>query len=174
MSARDWSIQRLKLGLSVRGRAPCRAGTEPGHEIRPSVGEALGRLGEGHHAGATLAVQALVVERGAAAVEARLARRPASGPDIAAHLEHVAEVGGELDRHGGEDFVEPMVGQADVFVQPPPPDQPPPLDVKHAGRHHPATARRQGTVGAMEGEDDVVRRHARAEQGGAAIPDQQP
>ena len=82
--------------------------------------------------------------------------RPRAGAARAAHLEHVAEVGGELQAQRDRHLVPAVVAQPHALVEPVLPEQARALDVDDALRRRRPADRRQRPVGEVGGEEDVV------------------
>jgi hypothetical protein len=132
-----------------------------------------GRFGERDDAGAPHAVQAVIGVGHRAAV--RLGRQhPAAGRALgAAHLEHVVEVGVVFQADRQNDHVAAVVDEAQALVQPLVPQEPLALDMDRAVRGRGAAQGGQGLVGGVRGEEHVVLRHRRAQQGRRAVAQQQ-
>jgi hypothetical protein len=92
-------------------------------------------------------------------------------PPDAAHLEHVAEVGGEFEHQRQHHLVEAEVCAADPLIEALVLQRAPALDVNRAARRAAAVDRRQRPVGAVEGEDRIVVGDGAGEPGRAPLAD---
>ncbi len=126
------------------------------HELRPCLAHAPRRLGEHERALAPHRVESLVAEGDVAAVNLGRQEDAAALALDAAHLEHVAEIGAELEHQRQHHLIESEVAAADALVEPLALERAAALDVDGATRRAAAVDRRQRAVGAMVGEDGVV------------------
>ena len=114
------------------------------------------RRAEGDHAGPREAVELLVSQgHRIAGDDGRqdLSPRRAAG---AADLEHVAEVGGEFQDQGNQRLFAAEADQAHPLVEPGPPQQAGAPDVDDGFGHRWPAQGRQGRVGQVGGEQDIV------------------
>ena len=90
-------------------------------------------------------------------------RLAASAARRAAHLEHVAEIGSELEAQGHGQLPAPVVGDRDAFVEPLLPEETAAFDVDHPMRHPVGCVPAVAEIG---GEKDVVLGERSAKQRG--------
>ncbi len=115
-----------------------------------------GRLGEDDGAGAGDAVQPVITEHHRTACGLGWVHEASAAALAAAHLEHVVEIGAELEGQGGDGLALAVVGAADPLMQPAGPQEALALDVDHTLRRHRRAGGRELQVGAIGGEEDVV------------------
>ena len=114
------------------------------------------RLGEPDGRGAQDAVEAPVAEQDRVCADLdrqRVAARMPLGP---AHLEHVAEIGGEAQAERHHDLALPVVGERQALVEPLLPQEAPALEVDDPFRCRGLAQRRQRPDGEVGGEQDIV------------------
>ncbi len=101
-------------------------------------------------------------------------RHAALQPRRAAHFEHVAEIGGEVQRDAnGRGFLA-VIGKRDAFEQPVLPQQPDALDMDRALRNVAAADTLHWQVGEVAGEQHIVLAERGAEQRCLPAADRQP
>ena len=143
------------------------------HEVGALRTQAPRRFRERHHAGAPQAIEAVVGVGDAAAVHLGRQYAAAGGALGAAHLEHVVEIGVVFQADRQDDHVAAVVDEPQALIEPLVPQEPLALDMDRAVRRRRAAQGGEGFVGRMGGEEHVVLRHRRAQQGRRAVADQQ-
>ncbi|MNI08813.1 hypothetical protein D3C73_618620 [compost metagenome] len=143
------------------------------HEVGAVGVEPRGRFGKGQATGPQFAVQSGVAKGHAPPVQDRRVRLAVLGPGRAAHLEDVGEIGVELERQRQQDVLDAVVDHPHPFKQPPVPQEAAALQMQHARRGRAPAHGRQGPVGRVAGEEDVVLGDARTQPRRPRAPDGQ-
>jgi hypothetical protein len=130
-------------------------------EFRAVVCERSGHVGEGDGRFADKSVQSFVTETHRTLGGFCLMRVAAPAARRTAHLEHVAEVGCELEAQGNGQLPAPVIGDRDAFVKPFLPQEAAALDMDHPVWH---PIERMPAVAEIGGEKDIVLRERSAEQ----------
>ncbi|MND95557.1 hypothetical protein D3C80_878150 [compost metagenome] len=146
-SAFDIEIQLLALGQAE-------------HELGPIGAQARRRFGKGQATGPQHLIQPGVAEAHPAAVHDRRMDLATRRPQGAAHLKDIGEVGAELERQRQQDVLDAVVDHPHPLEQPFVPEEAPTFQMQHPGRGRAPAHRRQGPVGRMAGEEDIVLGHA--------------
>jgi len=158
---------RVPEGASIR-RGGIGTRTDAQEELAPSarrqadgkVGalrlQQIGCDGKADDGGAQDAVESLVAERHARARDFGRQLRAARAASLATHLEHVAEIGAEVqaDRHQGVTVA--VIDQLDMLIEPLMAQEAGPLEVDDALGNRTAAQRRQRPVGQVGDEEHVV------------------
>jgi hypothetical protein len=159
----DFDIQHLAA-------APRHGNQEVGSVARQLVR----RLRERYRRHPRQPVQPVVAKQHAGRVRLGSMGHAALQPCRSAHFEHVAEIGGKIQRNADGGVFLAVVGKGDAFKQPVLPKQPDAFDMDRALRNVPAADALHRQIGQVGGEEHIVLAERRTEQRCLPVADGQP